>query len=355
MALIFGLALLSALPVFNFLVLGYLLDASARVARSGRLRSGFIGVRKASVLGRIALGTWLVLMPARFISDLWQSAQLIDPAGRAPGLRLALIALVVATVVHIVWAIVRGGKLRHFIWPAPFRFIRAMFRPKSFEAARDAVWNYIASLRLHHFFMLGTKGFIAATAWLVVPVGVMILASQLPQGPSALVSFFGGCLLAAVILYLPFLEVHFALENRMRAMFEIRPVRHWFRHAPIAFWFALLITFAFAVPLYALKVEMTPQEVAWLPGLLFVVLGFPARLMAGWAVGRARKRRERQQRPRHWFFRWTSRFAGIPLALAYALLLYLSQYLSWHGVYSLLEQHAFLVPAPLLEWIWGIF
>lgn len=351
MALIFGLALLSALPVLNVLVLGYLLESSARVARSGKLRHGFIGVRKASVLGRILLGSWLVLIPARYVSDLWQSAQLIAPDGRAPGWRLALIVLVVLTVVHIVWAIVRGGKLRHFIWPAPLRFIRSMFRPKSFDTARDAAWNYVASLRLHHFFLLGLRGFFAAAAWLIVPVGVMILASKLPQGPNAVFSFFGGCLLAFVILYLPFLEVRFALENRTRAMFELRPVRAWFRRAPIAFWFALLITFAFAIPLYALKVELTPQEVAWLPGLLFVVLGFPARLMTGWAVGRARKR----EAPRHWVFRWSTRLAVLPLAFAYVLLLYISQFLSWHGVYSLLEQHAFLVPAPLLEWIWGIF
>jgi hypothetical protein len=43
------------------------------------------------------------------------------------------------------------------------------------------------------------------------------------------------------------------------------------------------------------------------------------------------------------------------VALSYVLLLYLSQFFSWHGVYSLLEQHAFLVPAPLLKWIWGVF
>ena len=41
------LALCSVVPVLNFLSLGYLLESSARVARSGRLRDGFIGVRLA--------------------------------------------------------------------------------------------------------------------------------------------------------------------------------------------------------------------------------------------------------------------------------------------------------------------
>jgi hypothetical protein len=119
----------------------------------------------------------------------------------------------------------------------------------------------------------------------------------------------------------------------------------------VAFFFAFLVTLLFSVPLYALKIELTPQEVAFLPGLFFVVLGFPARVLAGWAVGRARRR----EIPRHGFFRGVCRLAALPVALSYVLLLYLSQFFSWHGVYSLLEQHAFLVPAPLLEWIWGVF
>jgi len=68
----------------------------------------------------------------------------------------------------------------------------------------------------------------------------------------------------------------------------------------------------------------------------------PARLLTGWAVGRARRR----EQPRHGFFRWTGRLAMIPVVLFYVLFVYLSQYLSWNGSRGLLEQHAFLVPAP---------
>src|SRR5262245_47822475 len=61
------LAVLSVIPILNFLSLGYLLEASGRVARTKRLRNGFIGVRKAAVFGRIVVGAWLILWPARFI------------------------------------------------------------------------------------------------------------------------------------------------------------------------------------------------------------------------------------------------------------------------------------------------
>jgi hypothetical protein len=62
-------------------------------------------------------------------------------------------------------------------------------------------------------------------------------------------------------------------------------------------------------------------------------------------VSRARRHEE----PRHWFFRWTARLGAIPIVWFYALIVYLTQYLSWHGALSLLEQHAFLVPAPMLS------
>jgi purine-cytosine permease-like protein len=161
-----------------------------------------------------------------------------------------------------------------------------------------------------------------------------------------IVALIGAGLLAIVVLYLPFLQTHFARENRFAALFEIKAVRGLFRRAPIAFWIALLITLLFALPLYLLKIQLTPREVAWLPSLLFVIFIFPARLLTGWAVGRA-DRREPDQ-PRHWTFRWLSRLAGIPVVAAYAMIVFVTQYLSWHGSMSLLEQHAFLVPAPLM-------
>src|SRR4051812_42417817 len=50
-ALVLGLAVLAAVPVVQFVGFGYLLEAGGRVARTGRLRDGLIGVRKAARLG----------------------------------------------------------------------------------------------------------------------------------------------------------------------------------------------------------------------------------------------------------------------------------------------------------------
>src|SRR5256885_6728245 len=69
------LAVLSVIPILNFLSLGYLLEASGRVARTKRLRAGFVGVRKAAVFGRIVVGTWLVLWPLPFLARMEKDAK----------------------------------------------------------------------------------------------------------------------------------------------------------------------------------------------------------------------------------------------------------------------------------------
>jgi hypothetical protein len=165
------------------------------------------------------------------------------------------------------------------------------------------------------------------------------------RGPlGGVFAFVGAILLMGVLVYLPFLQARFAAENRFRAMFEVRAVRDLFRRAPIAFWIALFFTLALALPLYLLKIEIVPRDAAGLPSLFFVLSIFPARLLSGWAYARAQKR----ERRRHWFFRWTSRLAMLPVVAFYVFIVYFTQFTSWHGVWSLYEQHSFLVPVPFL-------
>src|SRR3954451_4937759 len=51
------LAVLAAIPIINFITLGYLLEASGRVARSGRLSHGFIDIPKFARIGSMIAGT----------------------------------------------------------------------------------------------------------------------------------------------------------------------------------------------------------------------------------------------------------------------------------------------------------
>lgn len=345
MTLIVALAVLATMPVVQLLSLGYLLEASGRVARSGQLVDGLVGLRKAARLGRIALGIAILMLPLWLASSLRFSSQLIDPSSRATRLwTAAVVVIAIAVLFQIVAGLLRGGKLRHFLWPRPLVSSRLLFGSGAYDRARDSVWNFVTDLRLPYYFSLGLRGFAGALVWLVIPVGLLATASRLRLGPAAIAGLLGGLLLALVLLYLPFLQARFAAENRFRAMFELGVVRRDFKRAPIAYWIALAFTLALAVPLYLLKIEIVPREAAWLPSLVFVVSIFPARLLAGWAVARGSHRR----RSRWQAIRWASRLAMLPLVALYVLVVYFTQYLSWYGTWSLLEQHAFLVPAPFL-------
>ena len=340
-----ALAACSVIPVLNFLSLGYLLHVSGTVARTGRLRDGFIGVRKAAVVGGTVAGIWLVLWPARIFSGFWRDAELIAPGGAtATAWRVALMIVITLTFVHIAWALVRGGRLRHFLWPAPLRLWKWLKAPGKFGNLERVAAEYFLGLRLPFYFWLGLRGFVGAFCWLVLPVSLLLAATRLPTGPAALVSVPALLLLLIVAIHLPFLQAHFAETGRFSAMFEWREVRARFRRAPLAFWLALLVTLLFAIPLYLLKIELTPRELAWLPSLVFVAFIFPARILTGWATSRALRR----EQDRHWTARWLGRLAILPVAVVYSLVVYLTPFLSWNGAHSLLEQHAFLVPAPLM-------
>ena len=344
-ALVGALAAFSVIPLLNFLSLGYLLHVSGTVAKTGRLRDGFIGVRKASALGSAVAGIWLVLWPARLIAQVWRDADLIAPGSPTANLwRVILIGASLLTLAHIAWAFVRGGRLWHFLWPAPLRLLRWLRSPDKSVAGVSRLGVWLVELRLPFYFWLGLRGFVGALAWLIVPVGLLLVATQLPTGGALLVSLPSLLLLTVVAVHLPFLQAHFAETGRFAALFEWREDRSRFRRAPLAFWIALLVTLLFAIPLYLLKIELTPKELAWAPSVLFVILIFPARLLTGWATNRSLRR----DTDRHWSVRWLGRLAIVPVALAYGIAVFLNPFISWNGIYSLLEQHAFLVPAPLM-------
>jgi hypothetical protein len=232
-------------------------------------------------------------------------------------------------------------------WFVPAIVVVRLREKNLYAAARDSVWEFVTGLRLPYYFWLGARGFVGALAWLFVPISLLAVSTSLPPGAGVLAGLLGGLLLSVVLVYLPFLQTNFVAENRFVTMFDLGQVHGFYRRSPFAFFFALLITLAGAMPLYLLKIQALPREVTWLPSLVFIAFIFPARLLSGWAVGRARRR----QPPRWLFFQVVSHFfalPGVPVAMMYALLVFITQYVSWYGAFSLYEQHAFLVPVPML-------
>ncbi|MCP4194026.1 MAG: hypothetical protein GY768_25745 [Planctomycetaceae bacterium] len=344
-SLLIGLSLLATIPVAQLLSLGYLMECSGRVVRTGRIRDGFVGVRKAAQVGSIVLGSWIVLWPARAVSSLWYSSYLLNgPSFESRLWRIGLIVITSLTVLHLVWAWFRGGRFFHFLWPAPIQLLCRLRKGGIYSAARDATWDFVTSLRLPHYFLLGVNGFVATALWLLIPVTLLVLASRVPVPIGSLLGLIGALLFAAVVMYLPFLQARFAATNDFSAMFDWRTIRLRYQHAPIAFLISLALTLTFALPLYLLKAELVPREAAWLPSLIFVLFMFPARLATGWALGRSEKCDFR----RHFVFRWAAWITMVPVVAFYVLIVYFTQYVSWYGGLSLYEQHAFLLPVPFL-------
>ncbi len=338
-----GLAILAAFPIFQFICLGYLLEVTGRVVRTGKFSSGFIGIRPAARIGGAVISSWVLLLPARYLSDVAFTAGIIDPYGpRAERLRNLVLVLTCLIGFHIVMAIAAGGRIRHFLWPFNFVMVfREIRKGNSFGRARDGTWDLVMSMNLPYFFWLGFRGFLGALFWLVFPVTLLALG-QAPIAISPLFGFAGALWLAITVVYLPIMQARMASENRWWALFEWREARHAYGRAPWCISVALIVTLLSAIPLYLLKIEAVPREAVWLPSLVFMGFMFPARILMGWAMSQTRYRPE----PRHWFFRWTGRLPLVPATLFYVLFVFLSQYFGWDGILGMYEQHAFLLPVP---------
>jgi hypothetical protein len=172
----------------------------------------------------------------------------------------------------------------------------------------------------------------------------MLAAGHAPLPLMPIFGWLGAVLLAVVLIYLPFAQLRLAETGQFREAFDLRKVREAYRRAPWAFAIALSSTLLLAIPLYLVKIEPVPREVTWMLSLVLIVFLYPARLLTGWAVACAHARRNWA----HWFFRWTGRLAIIPVVLFYLFILYFAQYVSWNGVWSFYEQHAFTLPVPIL-------
>jgi len=338
--LVVGLAALATVPVVQFLSLGYLLESSSRVARSGRLRDGLVGVRLAGRIGLLAIGVGLSTVPLLLLVPYARAAELIDPGGpTSVGWSRARSALAVLTILHVGLACARGGRLGTFLWPiGHLGWIVSRVRAGDVVAElRGGLPRLVAGLRLPHYFRLGLVGYAGTSLWLAIPAALLAVGGRAPA-----FGIVGALAMAIVVPYLPFAQVLYAVEGRFSAFYTLGPIRDRARRAPWAFAFALVVLLAAAIPPYLLAAEPVPRGANWLPALGFVALLGPARLAVGWAYWRSGRR----ELPRGRASRAIGRLVALPASAFYVLVVVLAQYVVWGGTSTLIEQHAFLLPAP---------
>lgn len=343
-SLILLLAVVAAIPIVNFLALGYLLEVEGRMARSGRLRDAFPLINLAPRLGSIALGLWLWVFPLRLLSDAAADARLIDPGSRSDmGMHQLVRVSAVVIAIHLCLALARGGSFGAFFRPIRnVRWLLARVREGNYWSHADAaVVDFLAGLRLKHHFSLGFRGYVGAMIWLVIPTALFAAANRTEGGP-IVVTIIGGLLLMLVLSWVPFLQAHFAAENRFGAMFELRKVRRLYWNAPFSWLVTMLVTLTLALPMYLFKVVLPPRDAMWLVTIVFIVSIYPAKVITGWAYHRALTRERRAFAG----LRWLSRLILLPLLALYVFLLFFTQFIGEHGKGVLFEHHAFLLPVP---------
>jgi len=349
LSLVTILAVMTALPVIQLIAFGYLLDVAGRLAAGARLRDTLDWLRPAGQLGLAIVAIVLVAMPIHLLTHWGRAADLVSPGtSQADAIRTLSVVLVFLAVPYLGWAWVRGGRVRDYLWPQPISFLKLAWRPTTWFHAADRLWDFIASWRLGKRFWLGLRGAVATLIWLL-PATVIIAANR--QGETGLAGLVGALALIAMgisLLYLPMLQANYAAENRFKAMFQWRRIRRDFRRAPWAWLLAMILSLVvLPIPLYLLKIEPPPPELVWLPTWFFIFLMLPARIACGLALRRARSKPEPLGK---WAFvsRWTVRVM-MPLVVGtYLLFLYLSQYVSWDGLQTWVQQHAVLVPVPFV-------
>lgn len=387
------LAVVTGFPLLQVLVLGYLLEASARIAKSGKLSQCLPGWRRAARLGSLAMGTAMCLGPIGYLSSLSEAAALVDPNGPAEvRLRIGTLFVACLLVPHMLAAWFCGGKLRYFFWPllAPFQLaiwmlqwglaskpirsaldetigklwpalvhdlcqvtpitdfflpaiiFKHVWRGTLWSHMRDGFWDFVAGMKPLYLGWLGIRALVGSIAWLALPTMLLIGGTVLPEGAALLAGTLGVVLLGIVCLYLPTQQTHFAVVGKLYAMFDWAAARDQILRSPIRHTLAMVIVLALAIPLYLFKIELIDPDLWWSLGLFFIAFSLPARWALGWAYARSSRREKRT-----WFlWRFPIRTLALAPALVFALFVSVTRFLSWGGVSGLFEHHAFLIPAP---------
>jgi hypothetical protein len=342
------LAVAATIPIIQWASLGYLLEAASRVANGRPRREILPGLERAGRIILVLLCLVITWLPVWLATQYSYQAELIEPSSRIASLwRTAAGTAAILWMIYGLWAIIRGGRIRDFLWPAPVRFFKEfiprILRRSTWHDLEDRLWRVTVGLQVPRLAWLGFRAWLGALIWLAGPATMMVIGMQSYQQPlRVVVGVIGFIAMWWVLLHLPFLQVQMAQENRLRSMFRLSTVRQSFRKAPWAFFLGSLVTLTLALPLYLLRIEVIPKELMFLPCLAFVLLTLPAKLCVGWAMYRGQ-----QDKPNRWLMnRYAAWFLQLAIVPIYMLFLYLGSISSWDGPLVVFLQHAFLTPVP---------
>jgi hypothetical protein len=342
--LILLLSIAASIPIVQLASFGYILEATGRWARGEKLRRCLPGLKVAGYIGTAAVWIGLTSIPVFIVRDLAASARLIDPgSGTALGWQITATFMWVVWVVYVWWAVLRGGRIYHFIWPAPIRFIKDFFRPSTWNTAVDRMASGIAGFKIISLMKLGFFGSLGALLYLAIPGLLMIAGTRAGNdGARGILTICGVVAMAVVLQYVPFAQMRYAKTKQFRSFFRIGEVREGFKRAPWLHAIATVLLVAFSLPLYLLRIEPPPAQLIWLLCVFFVLFNLPAKFIVAWAIRYSEQRQSR----RAWYSRWPAWLLLVASLPIYVFFLYLASFTNWDGSAVMIMQHAFLTPVP---------
>ncbi|MFO1020923.1 MAG: hypothetical protein U0903_09535 [Planctomycetales bacterium] len=344
-SLIIILAALAAIPVVNFAVLGYFLQAETDIVRKGRWSAVFPWGYLMPRLGSLSLGLTLFFVPLTWLASAAYDAQLVEPGGRSAQFLVTLTRIMtVVIVIHLSLAIARGGNLGSFFRPIRnLRWFLKNFRHSSFwRQADQTFWKFGGELKLAHCWWIGLRAFTGSFLWLFLPT-LMLASTRKTQGLPVVLTVIGGLWLIPVLAVAPFLQIRATLLGRWRENFSWRAIRRERRRAPLAWLLAVIITYALSLPVYLTTVVIPPRDGFWLLTPTFILTIYPARMLVAWGYRQSTLRATDAR----WYWRWPCYWLGWGALGAYVFLLFFTQFIGAHGKLVLFQHHAILLPSPL--------
>lgn len=390
----FLLAWLATVPILQLMTLGYFVEVTRRVIRTGRLRDGFIGADHGWSICKWMFGLSMTWLPLMAVSRMRYDAWLIAPNSDVYASWLVWEYIVFGlTVVHWVGVGLTGGQLRHFFWPllVPWYLGTGLLKrvvsvdsvqllveqtagaifPKSTAAyyrsvplsnwfvpavlwrhlrqgtllseSSDRFWSWVGTLRPSHFFWNGLGAFAGLMIWFVGPTLWFVIATRGENSVAGGFAFFFGVVhLFLVLQYYPLVHCRFCETGRWRSYWQWRQAACRYRYSPLRLCVAVAVSLLLTWPLWFTRIAMIPYELWWILSGFYVVLLGPVWLTWGWAWHHA------STRTRSTTWAWGLSLMPIFWALIVGQLIFtlLSIYTSWQGVFNILLHPTFNIPTP---------
>ena len=282
------LAITASVPLGNVLILGYLLEVQARVARTGKLRGGLFLLPEARRLGTILLGIALWLIPVQLVANLARDRQLLATGGYASVFWIIFLVLTILIVsIHLVMAIGCGGRWWQFL--RPLRNARWMFKRvrggNYLQDAHQEICQFLAAFRFLHLAKIGLLGYAAVYIWLAIPGYMFTQLNDVTLRWQVIIFAVGSVTLTLAFLWLPLLLVHAVVNERVSAVFEHATVRRMTQRVPLRWTLATAFLFALSIlPLLyvaLIKAPLPPHRVQWDLMLVFLVTAIFPRMLIG--------------------------------------------------------------------------